>query len=68
MKRDDVMREFVCTECGRGIRSFGYDTGSDVCGACQTMPGWWKIPELRAKLDPEMPPLNDNEEGEDDLR
>jgi hypothetical protein len=49
---DDCSREFDCVECGRHIVAF-VGPISDLCGACQTMPGWFNDPEIARVLDPD---------------
>ena len=50
---DDHVREFDCTGCGRHIISLCEPPGMpDICGLCMWMPGWFKDPQLRERLDP----------------
>lgn len=45
--------EFDCVECGRHIIVLcGTLPDPRLCGACMTMPGWFRYPDIRAALDP----------------
>jgi len=47
-------QEFTCTECGREIvRLDPTPVAFGLCGLCLHIPGWYRFPELRARLDPE---------------
>jgi hypothetical protein len=55
---NDECPEFDCTECGRHIIQIcGPDpsTRFGLCAACLALPGWYKDPELRQRLDPDYP-------------
>jgi hypothetical protein len=46
--------EFTCGDCGRTIVAIPYDTTyMHLCAACLMIPGWWKIPEIAKRIDPE---------------
>lgn len=47
--------EFICVECGRQIVRFTApdDAEPDLCGACLTIPGWFRDPVLREHIDPD---------------
>lgn len=47
--------EFDCCECGRHIIAIWAATPPEppLCAACLTIPGWFRMPEVRAALDPE---------------
>lgn len=48
-------REFDCIECGRHIISIGAAPwDAEICCMCVHMPGWFRNPDLRAVLDPDM--------------
>lgn len=53
---------FRCSECRRMIiHVCGPVVPFDLCGACLILPGWFRDPELRARLglgdEEELPPL-----------
>lgn len=49
--------EFDCIECGRHIISFMRDPElPKLCGVCIGMPGWFRIPEVRDLIDPDVRP------------
>ena len=57
---DKISGEFDCSECGRHIIQIcGPVNLFHLCAACMTIPGWYKIPELRERLDPEMEAPNE---------
>lgn len=44
--------EFDCIECGRSIVRFGEDERLPLlCGACMMLPGWFRDPILRERID-----------------
>lgn len=49
---DDHGNHFVCVECGRHIISLVRTGYEPLCSVCVTLPGWFKIPEVRAAIDP----------------
>jgi len=45
--------EFDCNECQRHIVRFGGPVNQfHLCATCLFIPGWYKDPELRRRLDP----------------
>ncbi len=47
-------RAFVCVECARAIVSLCEPPNSpNLCGACRTIPGWFRIAALRDAIDPD---------------
>lgn len=44
--------EFDCVECGRHIIQIGGPT-TRKCAACMALPGWFRDPELRERIDPD---------------
>ncbi len=46
--------EFTCCECGHSILALGVREPPKpaLCNTCVTVPGWFRVPELRAILDP----------------
>jgi hypothetical protein len=56
---NSLEHEFDCTECGRRIIRFGLNPAFELsgvfklCGICITLPGWFRDPELRVRLDPD---------------
>ncbi|WP_264047524.1 hypothetical protein [Methylobacterium flocculans] len=44
--------EFTCCECGREITRVGADQVPEMrlCFLCMEMPGWYRIPQMRAFL------------------
>jgi hypothetical protein len=50
--------EFDCVECGRHIKAiignkFLQGIHPNTCGACYSIPGWWRKPEIAKMIDPE---------------
>lgn len=50
-----VPAEYDCCECGRHIVliTSPVPPTPPLCAACQSIPGWYRFPQLRAVLDPE---------------
>lgn len=61
MTSSDHPHEFVCSECGQHIISYGTRSEFCLCATCIFLPGWHQDPELRAKLGPNLPPLRADE-------
>ena len=57
----DQPHEFVCTECGQHIVSWGAHSEFCLCSLCITLPGWHLDRTLRTMLGPNLPPLPDAE-------
>ena len=43
--------EFDCKECGRHVVAICSPYRIEVCALCQSMPGWFRLPKLRRRLD-----------------
>ena len=54
----DPAVEFDCDQCGRHIVSLCGPEDIKTCAECRTIPGWFRDPELAARLDPDMAALN----------
>jgi len=59
--------EFACTGCGRWIVAFPADDpvwAGERCSACQTLPQWYRDPQLRRIIEPDphwLPPASEAE-------
>jgi hypothetical protein len=49
MNQAEELLEFDCPECGRHLFQLLGDNHK-LCGACRTMPGWHKQPDIRNLL------------------
>lgn len=47
--------EFECCECLRHIVVLSSATPPEIrlCAACSYLPGWFRVPDLRAAIDPD---------------
>jgi hypothetical protein len=46
--------EFDCSECGRHIVVVGGPVSEfRLCAACTFLPGWFSMPDVAEKIDPE---------------
>lgn len=53
----DHSEEFVCVECGRHIvRIIAMPEIGPLCGMCIHFPGWFRYPDVRALVDPDVRP------------
>jgi len=57
---DHISGEFDCSECKRHIvQVAGPVSQFHLCAECTALPGWFKIPELRERLDPDMEAIDE---------
>ncbi len=57
--------EFDCVECGRHIVVVtDNECRRRVCAPCMAIPGWFRDPELRARIDPQQSKSSDAEKAE----